>query len=70
MMFTSYKIDKVHFCLLGTNGSHVKAENERFTVVGWHCRQNLKYENFDILINLADYRVVTAIQSSCLIVIK
>ena len=26
------KIGEVHFRLLGTNGFHVKAENERFTV--------------------------------------
>ena len=29
----SYKTGKVHFCLLGTNGNHVKAKNERFTRV-------------------------------------
>ena len=31
--------------LLGTNGFHVKANNERFTAPGSQC-QNLKYENF------------------------
>ena len=41
-----YKISKVHLCLLGMNGFHVKAKNERFTAVSLHCRQNLKYENF------------------------
>ena len=30
-LITSYKIDEVHFRLLGTNGFHVKAKNERFT---------------------------------------
>ena len=32
--------------LLGTNGFHVKAENERLTAAGSRCRQKLKYENF------------------------
>ena len=36
----------MYFRLLGTNRSHVKAKNERFTGVGSRCRQNLKYENF------------------------
>ena len=35
----------MHFCLLGTNGVHVKAKNERFTAPGSRCRQNFKYEN-------------------------
>ena len=46
MLITSYKIDGVHFRLLGTNGFHVKAKNERFTAASSRCRQNLKYENF------------------------
>jgi len=32
--------------LLGTNGFHIKAKNERFAASSLHCRQNLKYENF------------------------
>ena len=35
-----------HFRLLGTNGFHVKAKNERFTSASSRCRQNLKYEIF------------------------
>ena len=46
MLVTLYKIGEVHFHLLGTNGFHVKAENERFTAAGSRCRQNLKNENF------------------------
>ena len=46
MFITLYKIDGVHFRLLGTNGFHVKAKNERFTAASSRCRQNLKYENF------------------------
>ena len=46
MLITSYKIGGVHFRLLGTNGFHVKAKNERFTAASSRCRQNLKYENF------------------------
>ena len=46
MLITLYKISEVHFCLLGTNGFHVKAKNERFTAASSRCRQNLKYENF------------------------
>ena len=46
MLITLYKIGGVHFRLLGTDGFHVKAKNERFTPASSHCRQNLKYENF------------------------
>ena len=46
LFITLYKIDGVHFRLLGTNGFHVKAKNERFTAASSRCRQNLKYENF------------------------
>ena len=46
MFITLCKIGGVHFRLLGTNGFHVKAKNERFTVVSFRYRQNLKYENF------------------------
>ena len=46
MLITLYKLGGVHFRLLGTNGFHVKAKNERFTAANWRCRQNLKYENF------------------------
>ena len=45
MLVTLYKIGGVHFCLLGTNGFHVNAKNERFTAASSRC-QNLKYENF------------------------
>ena len=48
MFVTLLKIDEVHFRLLGTNGLHVKAKNERFTAAGSRCRQNLKYLNFVI----------------------
>ena len=37
---------EMHFHLLGTNGYHAKAKNERFTAASSRCRQNLKYENF------------------------
>ena len=40
------KISEVHFRLLGRNGFHEKAENERFTAAVSHCHQNLKNENF------------------------
>ena len=46
MLITSFKIGGVHFRLLGTNGFHVKAKNERCTSASSRCRQNLKYENF------------------------
>jgi len=45
-LITLYKIGEVHFRLLGTNGFHVKAKNQRFTAAGSRCRQNLKDENF------------------------
>ena len=41
-----YEIGEVYFRLLGTNGSHVKAKNERLRATGSCCRQNLKYEKF------------------------
>ena len=46
MLITLYKMGELHFRLLGTNGVHVKAKNERFTAAGSRCRQNLWYENF------------------------
>ena len=46
MLIMLYKISGVHFCVLGTNGFHVKAKNESFTAASSRCRQNLKYENF------------------------
>ena len=49
LILTSYKIGEVHFRLLGTNGFHVKAKNERFTAAGSRCGQNHKYENFTSL---------------------
>ena len=45
MLISLYKIGGAHFRLLGTNGFHVKAKNERFTAANSRCRQNLKYEN-------------------------
>ena len=48
MLVTLYKIGELHFRLLGTNGFHVKAKNERFTAANSRCRQNLKYENFTL----------------------
>ena len=46
MLVAFYKIGEVLFRLLGKNGFHVKAKNERFTTAGLRCRQNLKFENF------------------------
>ena len=37
MLVTLYKEGEVYSRLLGTNGFHVKAKNERFTAVGWRC---------------------------------
>ena len=48
MLIMLYKISGVHFRVLGTNGFHVKAKNERFTATSSRCRQNLKYENFTL----------------------
>ena len=50
MLIKLYKIaGEVHFRLLGTNGFHIKAKNERFIAAGSRCCQNLKYENFKSL---------------------
>ena len=46
MFVTLYKIGEVHCRLVGTDGFHAKAKNERFTAAGSRCRLNLKYENF------------------------
>ena len=40
MVVTLYKIGELNFRLLGTNGFHVKAENERCIAAGSPCRQN------------------------------
>ena len=45
MLVTLCKVSELYFRFLGTNGFHAKAENERFNVAVWRCRQNLKYEN-------------------------
>ena len=45
-MVTLHEIGEVRFRFLGTNGFHVKVENEKFSTAGSHCHQNLKYENF------------------------
>ena len=46
LFITLYKIEGVHFRLLGTNDFHVQAKNERSTAASFRCRQNLKYENW------------------------
>ena len=45
-LVTLYNIGKVYSRLLGTNGIHVKVENERFSAADLRCPQNLKHENF------------------------
>ena len=35
---------------IGANDLLVKAENERFSAVGQGCYQNLKYENFHVVV--------------------
>lgn len=49
------KIGGVYFRLLGTNGFHVKAENERFSAVGLRCYWNPKYEIKISRRHLTDY---------------
>jgi len=46
MMIKLYKIAKLNFRLLSTNGFHVKAKAEKFTAASSRCRQNVKHENF------------------------
>ena len=41
-----YKRGDVYFRLLGMNGFHLKAKNERFTLASSRCRQNFKNKNF------------------------
>ena len=45
MFVTLYETGEVHFCLFGTNGFHVKAENENFVASGLRCRQNLNMKS-------------------------
>ena len=40
------KASEVHFRLLGVNGFHANAENERFTAGDSRCRQNHNSESF------------------------
>ena len=49
MLVTLHKTGVVHFCLLSTNGYHVKAKNETFTAVSSCCGQNLKYRNVHVV---------------------
>ena len=46
MFVTLCETGAVHFCLFGTNGFHVKAENKKVIAEGLRFRQNLKYEIF------------------------
>ena len=46
MLVTLCKTGEVYIHVLGTNGFHLKAKNERFTAAGSRYRQNLKCENF------------------------
>ena len=50
MLIMLYKISGVHFRVLGTNGFHVKAKNERCTAASSRCRQNLKYKKFHVVV--------------------
>ena len=52
MLVKLYKIGQVYFCLLGTNGFHVKAGNKRFSTTSSRCHQNLKFENFTSLFGI------------------
>ena len=46
MLVMLYKRGEVYFRLLGMNGFHLKAKNERFTAASSRCRQNFKHKNF------------------------
>ena len=46
MLIMLYTMGGVQIRLLGANGFHVKAKNERFTAASFRRRQNLKYEKF------------------------
>ena len=51
MLVRLHRIGKVHFRLLGANGLHVKENNVRFTAADTLCRQNLKNEPQDTIMN-------------------
>ena len=65
MILTLHKIGEVHFDLLGTNAFHVKTKNERFTAVGSHCCQNLKYENFVLLFGPQSQKIASRSNAAC-----
>ena len=46
MLVTLCKIGEVLFRMLGTDGFHIKVENEGFTAAGLRFLQNLEYVNF------------------------
>ena len=59
MLVTLHEIGEVRFRFLGTNGFHVKAENENFSTAGSCCHQNLKYENFTSLFDRLRQQIAT-----------
>ena len=44
MLLTSCEMNEESIHLIDTNGYHEKLENERFSVSGSRCRQDLKFE--------------------------
>ena len=54
MLVMLYEIGGVHFRLLGANGFHLKAKNERFTAAGSLCRQNIAFEKFTSSFDILD----------------
>ena len=50
MFITLDKMGELHFRLLGTNGFHVKAKNERFTAASSRCHQNKSQLQFNIVL--------------------
>ena len=75
MLIPLYKIGGVHFRLLGTDGFHVKAKNERFTAASSRCRHNLNREfkiydatvaKTSLKIGSSTFSIYFAIMSVCL----
>ena len=44
VLLTLCEMNEEAIHLIGTNGDHEKLENERFSVSGSRCRQDLKFE--------------------------
>ena len=67
MFVTLYETVEVHFCLLGTNGFHVKVKNERFTAAGLYIVRTLNMKMVHYVKHCTKKRAARAARSFFLI---